>query len=129
MIRQATLSAALVLFASVGAHAADDALTQSFDRMFAHAPASGAVAAPAGQAADPLLAAMVVPLRDGFAAPQPRHDAVLAGFTRMLQHAPSRHTPALPASVGADPLQLAMVEPLRNGLAGVPAVRLAAVTR
>ncbi len=129
MIRQSTLSAAFVLFASLGAHAADGSLTQSFDRMLGHTPAASAVASPAGQVADPLIAAMVLPLRDGIAAPRPRHDAVLAGFTRMLQHTPSSHTPAVPASVGADPLQLAMVEPLRNGSGQVPALRLAAVTR
>ena len=129
MIRQSTLSAALVLFASLGAHAADDSLTQSFDRMLNHTPAASAVASPAGQAADPLIAAMVVPLRDGVAAPRPQHDAVLAGFTRMLQHTPSTHTPAVPASTGVDPLQLAVVEPLRNWQSNSSAVHLADAAR
>lgn len=118
---------------------ADDEVRRSFDRMLARdaaAPATTAVnaeAPPAGPA-DPLVAALVRPLRDGVwpeaqpAMPPRLADPVVAGFARMLGHEPSSHTPPLPTDAGTDPLIAAVVLPLLRERAvtvagGAPIVR------
>lgn len=93
---------------------ADDEVRRSFDRMLAHEAAPATQAAPAAAPADPLVAALVVPLRDGVWPREPAADAdpVVASFSRMLNHEPSSHVPALPADAGTDPLVAAVVLPL-----------------
>lgn len=97
----------------VAAAAHADPATDSFDRMLTHAAATTAVARPV-EPVDPLLAALVRPLRDGRrVAARTDDDPVLAGFARMLAHAP---TPlAAPVPAGTDPLVAALIEPLRDG--------------
>lgn len=104
---------------------ADDEVRRSFDRMLARDAAAAATTAvvsaeaPPADPADPLVAALVQPLRDGVW-PEARPamaaarlaDPVVAGFARMLSHEPSTHTPPLPADVGTDPLIAAVVLPL-----------------
>lgn len=98
--------------AAVAVHA--DPVVDSFDRMLAHAPTATPVARPA-EPADPLIAALVAPLRDGHAASVAARadDPVLASFDRMLRHEPT-HTRA-PVPAGTDPLVAALIVPLRDG--------------
>jgi hypothetical protein len=105
------VAAALLVASSPGM--AFDSLRAGFDRLLADEPAAvSAAATPAGPA-DPLLAAMVLPLRDGVAPAQAvAGDPVAESFARMLAHAPSRHSPPRPAGEVADPLIAAVVLPL-----------------
>jgi hypothetical protein len=109
-------SVALALaFASSSGMTADP-VRASFDRMLAHEPMpAGAPAATRGPA-DPLIAALVVPLRDGtrFARPAIATDPVAESFARMFDHEPNRTAPALPESAGTDPLIAAIVWPLQR---------------
>ena len=103
---------ALALASSSGLAA--DPVCASFDRMLAHEPMpAGGPAATRGPA-DPLIAALVLPLRDGAHPSRPvvPSDAVVESFTRMFNHEPNRTPPALPESAGADPLIAAIVRPL-----------------
>jgi hypothetical protein len=82
--------------------------------MLAVEPASaGAPAVPIGPA-DPLIAALVVPVREGTTSIRTNRpsDPVLESFARMLAHEPNWATPALPQGAGADPLIAAVVWPL-----------------
>jgi hypothetical protein len=110
-LKSGLVAAALLLASSPGM--AFDSLRTSFDRILADEPASvQAAATPAGPA-DPLLAAMVLPLRDGVRAEQTlAGDPVAESFARMLRHEPSRHAPPLPGDAVADPLIAAVVLPL-----------------
>ena len=101
---------------------ASDPVRASFDRMLDHAASTGAIAVPATFSAgdDPLMAAMVLPLRAGTAPAQPAwasQDAAGASFERMLAHLPATHNPARPAAQADDPLVAALVEPLRESAA------------
>jgi hypothetical protein len=110
-LKIAGLAAALAAAASPSM--AFDPLRASVERMLADEPVAARPAAvPAGQD-DPLLAAIVLPLRDG-AKPAGGELAnpVAASFPRMLRHEPSRHVPPLPQGAGADPLIAAVVLPL-----------------
>lgn len=91
-----------------------DPLHASFERMLAVEPASARPPAVPIGPADPLIAALVVPLRDGASpvATNRPSDPVLESFTRMLAHEPNWATPALPQAAGADPLIAAVVWPL-----------------
>lgn len=106
------LAALFALSVAAAAHA--DPVTDSFERMLTHAPAAVAVARPV-EPADPLVAALVAPLRDGYATTVAARadDPVRASFSRMLDHAPT-HTRA-PVPAGTDPLVAALVVPLRDG--------------
>lgn len=107
--------AALGLACAASPVRAEDAARASFDRMLAHQASSHVVTAPA-QAADPLVALLVAPLRDrGQAAAIAQAvsgDPIVASFARMLAHEPARVTPPVPAGEGPDPLIAAMVRPL-----------------
>jgi hypothetical protein len=103
---------ALALASSSGLAA--DPVRASFDRMLAHEPMpAGGPAATRGPA-DPLIAALVVPLRDGEhpSPPAAPTDSVTESFARMFNHEPNRTPPAPPESAGADPLIAAVVWPL-----------------
>jgi hypothetical protein len=106
-----SVALALVLAAAPGFAA--DAVHASFARMLAHEPAAAVHPAAVQEPADPPIAAVVVPLRDG-SWPERRADAVLESFARMLNHEPSWVTPQRPADAGADPLVAAMVWPLQR---------------
>jgi hypothetical protein len=102
---------------------AADSVAESFDRMLTHAPVRGVPLASFRSDVDPLVAALVVPLRDGV---QPRGSAVGAAapadpvaqsFERLFAHRPTAMSSSVPARFGADPLHVAMVEPLRDSLA------------
>ncbi len=91
-----------------------DPLHAGFERMLAVEPASaGAPAVPIGPA-DPLIAALVVPVREGTTSIRMSRpsDPVLESFARMLAHEPNWAPPALPQGAGADPLIAAVVWPL-----------------
>lgn len=110
-LKIAAVAAALAAASSPGM--AFDPLRASVERMLADEPvAARPVAVPAGPA-DPLLAAIVRPLRDG-ARPAGAEvaDPVAASFARMLRHEPSRHVPPLPQDAGVDPLIAVVVLPL-----------------
>lgn len=108
----------LALAAGAANSAASDAVLESFERMLAHEPGRGVPVSTMAAQADPLIEAMVVPLRDGIRrAPSPPADPVAESFARMLSHTPSTHVPPVPDGLGADPLVAAMVEPLRQWLA------------
>lgn len=109
----AAVTAAVLTLVTSPARAGDE-VAASFERMLAPHEGVAARAAVAPGPADPLLAAVVVPLRDGVwpAAPV---DPVLASFTRLLSHAPNRVAPAVPAGEPADPLIAAVVQPLLRG--------------
>lgn len=100
-------------FASSSGIAADP-MQASFDRMLAHVPMATGVADAASGPADPLVAALVVPLRDGTwpARPAILTDPVAESFSRMFTHEPSWTTPALPEDSGSDPLIASVVWPL-----------------
>ena len=108
------LAAMFALSVAATAHA--DPVADGFEHMLTHTPTTSAVAHPVGPA-DPLLVALVVPLRDGWANPVAARagDPVLAAFTRMLGHDPTHSRPPVPA--GTDPLVAALIEPLRNSQA------------
>jgi hypothetical protein len=128
-----TLLRAAVALAVTGASSASFAtepVSASFDRMLAHQAAPTGRADPARTDVDPLVAAIVVPLRDGTAAPTSVRaaiagnatDPVAESFARMLSHEPGRFAPARPAGDEADPLIAAIVLPLlRTGHLAVAA--------
>lgn len=113
---RAAASALTLLLASAGASA--DTLHDSFERMLtAAAPSSstGPVVRTPGVEADPLWAAMVLPLRDGLQpASAPQADPVMASFTRMFTHEPNRIAPQRPDAAETDPLIAAIVRPLHG---------------
>jgi len=104
-----SVALALVLAAAPGFAA--DLARASFDRMLSHQSAPAARPAIVREPADPLIAALVVPLRDG-TWPERTSDAVAESFARMLNHEPSRIASPLPAQAGTDPLIAAVVWPL-----------------
>lgn len=107
------LIAAVLPLLGAPAHAGDE-IQQSFDRMLA--PREGRAAravAPSGPA-DPLIAAVVVPLRDGVWPAMPA-DPALASFARLFRHEPNHVAPTVPAGEPADPLIAAVVRPLLQG--------------
>lgn len=107
---------------------AADGVAESFDRMLAHEPGRVTTATAADGNVDPLMKAMVSPLREGVqSAAAPMADPVAESFARMLAHAPSALASPASPNGGADPLISAMVEPLRQWLANGPTTaRLAA---
>jgi hypothetical protein len=92
-------------------------IAESFERMLDHPPSTAPVARPA-EPADPLLHALVLPLRNGRvpAPPAPAlaaaDDQVAASFERVLRHPATATHPAPPE--GIDPLASALVRPLRD---------------
>jgi hypothetical protein len=100
---------------------AADPVRAGFERMLAPqaAPHIGAPATPR-EPADPLVEAIVAPVREGIGHPAAVRaaiagestDAVARSFARMLDHEPARFTPARPDSADADPLIAAIVWPL-----------------
>lgn len=112
-VLSAAVTAAVLTLVTSPARAGDE-VAASFERMLA--PHTG-VAAPSIAApgpVDPLLAALVVPLRDGVWPATPV-DPVLASFMRLFSHEPNRVAPAAPAGEPADPLIAAVVQPLLQG--------------
>ena len=108
------LVALFALYFAAAAHA--DPVMDSFDRMLTHAAATMAAARPV-EPADPLVSALVEPLRDARAAGAVHvaaagDDTIRAGFDRMLQHEPTPLAARVPA--GTDPLVAALIEPLRD---------------
>lgn len=90
-----------------------DPLRAGFDRLLAGEPVAARPAAIPAAPADPLVGAIVLPLRDGvWPARAAAGDAVAESFARMLQHEPSRHLPLRPDAAAADPLIAAVVWPL-----------------
>ena len=134
--RIAAIVTTLLTMGAAQAQASDPARA-SFDRMLDHVASTGVIAVPATFSAgdDPLMAAMVLPLRAGTAPAQPAwasQDAAGASFERMLAHLPATHSPARPAAQADDPLVAALVEPLRESAteAGqLHRTQLAVVTR
>ncbi|MBK6866255.1 MAG: hypothetical protein IPG91_23450 [Ideonella sp.] len=125
-------SIALALAMAAGNCLAQDSAAASFERMFSHQPATHQPVTAAQRDADPLVAALVVPLRDGvqrapaFAAADP----VAQSFARLFAHQPHATAPALPAGSATDPLVAALIEPLRDGHGSAAAsLRLASATR
>lgn len=114
------MAVALAISGVAGASFAADPVRESFDRLFAHEAAPGSSAGAAREDADPLVATVVVPLRDGVAARSAARvdvagdaeDPVAQGFARMLKHEPARFTPARPDAADVDPLIAAVVLPL-----------------
>jgi hypothetical protein len=109
-------SVALALaFASSSGMTADP-VRASFERMLAHEPMLTRAPAETRGPVDPLIAALVVPLRDGtrFASPTVATDPVAESYARMFNHEPNRIAPVLPASAGTDPLIAAIVWPLQR---------------
>jgi hypothetical protein len=96
---------------------AADEVAGSFDRMLAHRPAVSAPITAADREKDPLLQAVVIPLRDGVRYAHAKADPIADSFARMLAHTPNRSMPAVPSNLGADPLIAAIVEPLRESFA------------
>ncbi len=104
---------------------AADEVAGSFDRMLAHQPAVGASIAAADRERDPLLQAVVIPLRDGVQHASAKADPIADSFARMLAHTPNWIMPAVPSSLGPDPLIAAIVEPLRESFAAAATTHLA----
>lgn len=121
MNRTIRLAAAATALLATGLAHAQDPVRASFDRMLDHTACTCAAAVPAhaDAAHDPLMTAMVLPLRGGQPATAmnwARQDASGASFERMLAHVPSTHRPSVPQPAMEDPLVLALVEPLRESL-------------
>ncbi|MBK9235086.1 MAG: hypothetical protein IPO19_03085 [Rhodoferax sp.] len=98
--------------------------------MLKHTPVTTAPAVPADFGTDPLIAAMVEPLRNGTqhtVAQVAKVDLTIGGFDRMLAHSPTSTYPAVPANFGTDPLIAAMVEPLRQWRSGGSSAQFAHV--
>ena len=128
MNRPHVLSAAILALFGACAQAATDPVALSFERMLNHTPITSAPAVPANFGTDPLLAAMVEPLRNGTphtVTQVAKVDLTIGGFDRMLAHSPTTATPAVPANFGTDPLIAAMVVPLRLWQSGGSAVQFA----
>ena len=109
LVASTTVSLALALASAPSL--AGDPVRESFDRMLTPHAANAAPHVAATGTADPLIAALVVPLRDGVW-PSAHIDPVAESFARMLNHEPSRLAPPIPAGSGVDPLIAAMVWPL-----------------
>ncbi len=131
-IRARGASIALCLAMAAGTCLARDGAAASFERMLSHQPATHQPVTAVQHDADPLVAALVVPLRDGlqrlpmFAA----NDPLAQSFARLFAHQPNAIAPALPSGSGPDPLVAALIEPLRDGPAAAAASRrLASTTR
>lgn len=121
MNRTIRLAAAAAALLATGLAQAQDPVRSSFERMLDHTACTcvAAVPAQASAAHDPLLAAMVLPLREGMpalAVNWARQDAAGASFERMLAHVASTHRPLVPQPAMDDPLVLALVEPSRESL-------------
>ena len=114
------MTVALALGGVAGASLAADPVRESFDRLLAHESTLGSSAGAPRTEADPLVALVVMPLRDGTAAPvaaraaiaDDAKDPVTQSFARMLNHEPSRFMPARPDRADVDPLIAAVVLPL-----------------
>lgn len=114
------VAVALAVAGTGSASFAADPIRESFDRMLAHQATPTSLAAAPRADVDPLIAAVVVPLRDGAVAPNPVRvslagngkDPVVDAFVRMLSHEPGRFAPARPEVADADPLIAAVVLPL-----------------
>lgn len=115
-LKRAFAAVALVLLLGTVNCLASDNASESFDRMLAHQPGRGTKVPVAGVDADPLIEAIVIPLREGVQRPVATAVPVAESFARMLAHAPSPIAPSVPANLGPDPLIAAMVEPLRQWL-------------
>jgi hypothetical protein len=100
-------------FAAASGRAADP-VRAGFDRMLTTERASAVAPAVPDGPADPLIAALVVPLRDGATVTSASRaaDPVVESFARMLTHEPNRATPELPQGAWTDPLIAAVVWPL-----------------
>jgi len=110
-LKTGLVAAALLAASSPGL--AFDPLHASFERVLAAEPAAVQAIVLPGGPTDPLMAALVLPLRDGvWPAQAVTGDPVADSFARMLQHQPSRHVPPLPGEEVADPLIAAVVLPL-----------------
>lgn len=110
--------ATLIALSLVAAAGHADPVMDSFDRMLSHAATSTPIARPA-EPADPLVAALVEPLRDGRSTamaqvPGSADDPVRLSFVRMLTYTATPMPIARPAEP-ADPLVAALIEPLRDG--------------
>ena len=106
----ASASVTLMLALVAAPAFAGDPVQQSFVRMLAPREPIVVPAAAAPAPADPLIAALVVPLRDGVW-PVRRVDPVAESFARLFNHESSWATPSAPAG-DADPLIAAVVQPL-----------------
>jgi hypothetical protein len=105
-----------LLLGSVNGLAAD-AVVESFDRLLAHQPGPTKPVITADRDADPLIHAMVIPLRDPVRdSPAALAYPIAESFARMLAHTPGTVAPPLPPHTGPDPLIVAIVEPLRQSL-------------
>lgn len=116
-------SIALALAMAAGTCLAQDGAAASFERMLSHQPSTHQPVTAAQRDTDPLVAALVVPLRDGIQ-PLPAfaaNDPLAQSFARLFAHQPNAIAPALPSGSGTDPLVAALVEPLRDGPAAAGA--------
>ena len=128
MNRSHVLSAAILALFGACAQAATDPVALSFERMLNHTPVTTAPAVPANFGTDPLIAAMVEPLRSGTlhtAAQVAKVDLTIGGFDRMLADSPTSTYLPVPANFVTDPLVSAMVEPLRLWQSGGSSVQFA----
>jgi hypothetical protein len=114
-LKPLTAVAFALLLGSVNALAADP-VSESFDRMLGHEPGPAIPATATDRDADPLIHAMILPLRNPARSSPPATDPIAESFARMLAYAPSTVAPPVPSSQGPDPLTVAMVEPLRRSL-------------
>ena len=128
LTKSALVAAALTLFGTANALAADG-VAESFERMLAHQPGHGITATAADRDADPLVQAMVVPLRDGQPRILAKTDPVAESFARMLAHQPGTVVLTASSDRDHDPLVAAMVEPLRRWLASSAAMTRLAKAR
>lgn len=111
------IAATLALLLGSAGALAHDGVAASFERMLTDDRSGvAAVSAPPADG-DPLVEAMVVPLRDGVPRRHAQADPVLESFQRMLTHTPNWTAPLAPSGFGPDPLAAALVEPLREWLA------------
>lgn len=104
----------MLLFGSANCLADD--VAESFSRMLTHQPGHGTLMTDTPSEADPPVAAIVVPLRDGVWPADAAADPVTQTFKRMLAHTPNSAAPSVPVGLGADPLLEALVEPVRRWL-------------
>lgn len=104
-----TIAFALAL--ASGPSLAGDPVSESFGRMLTPHAATASHANVAPGPADPLIAAVVMPLRDGVW-PAVRVDPVAESFARLLNHEPNCAAPPVPAGSAVDPLIAAVVRPL-----------------
>lgn len=126
--------AVLTLALAAGSCFAQDNAAASFERMLSHQPSTHRPVTAAQRDADPLVAAIVVPLRDGAQRTPVFADAdpLARSFARMLSHQPSTHQPVTAAQREIDPLVAVLVEPLRvwrSDAAAAAAPRFASTAR